>query len=53
MDAESVLRRLEVHRGEFAAIIDLDVESDAVAFFEARHAGALHRADVDLSLIHI
>src|SRR3546814_6262572 len=39
--------RLDVHRGELAAVVDFDVESDAVALFEARHAGALHRADVD------
>ena len=39
--------RLDVHRGELAAVIDFDVERDAVAFVEARHAGALHRADVD------
>src|SRR3989344_698969 len=39
--------RLDVHRGELAAIVDFDVESDAVAFLEAGHASPLHRADVD------
>src|SRR3546814_11500613 len=38
------------HRGEFAAVVDFDVERDAVALVEARHAGALHRADVDESV---
>src|SRR3546814_12126521 len=38
---------LDVHRCELAAVVDFDVESDAVAFFEAHHAGALDRADVD------
>ncbi|SBV34963.1 conserved protein of unknown function [uncultured Sphingopyxis sp.] len=47
LSRRSVLMRLEVHRGELAAVVDFDVESDAVAFVEARHAGALHRADVD------
>ena len=39
--------RLDVHRRELAAVVDFDVEGDAVALVEARHAGALHRADVD------
>src|SRR3546814_17554544 len=42
--------RLDVHRGEFAAVVEFDVERDAVALVEARHAGALHRADVDESV---
>src|SRR5690606_18089648 len=45
--AGSVARGLKVHRREFAAVVDLDVKGNAVALFEARHAGALHRADVD------
>src|SRR3546814_1399373 len=47
MSGRSVLMRLDVHRGELAAVVDFDVESDAVALVETRHAGALHRADVD------
>src|SRR5690242_20932746 len=38
---------LQVHRGIFAATIDLDLERQAVAFVERRHAGALDRRDVD------
>src|SRR5690242_553461 len=37
---------LQVHRGIFAATIDLDLERQAVAFVERRHAGALDRRDV-------
>src|SRR3546814_15492269 len=46
MSGRSVLMRLDVHRGELAAVVDFDVESDAVALVETRHAGALHRAAV-------
>src|SRR3546814_20416227 len=50
MSGRSVLMRLDVHRGELAAVVDFDVKIDAVALLEARHAGALHRADVDDSV---
>ena len=33
--------RLDVYRRELAAVVDFDIECDAVAFVEARHAGAL------------
>src|SRR5690606_10198391 len=50
LSRRSVLMRLEVHRRELAAVVDFDVERDAVAFVEAGHAGALHGADVDVAV---
>ena len=34
----------QIHRGMFAATIDLELELEPVAFVERRHAGALDRA---------
>src|SRR5215212_12277845 len=38
--------RLQVHRGIFAAAIDLELELEPVALVERRHARALDRRDV-------
>src|SRR5262249_3803688 len=39
--------RLQVHRGIFAAPIDLELEFEPVALVEVGHAGAFDRRDVD------
>lgn len=39
--------RLDIDRSKFAAIINLDVKGNAIAFFQPGHACALNGADVD------
>lgn len=45
-----IRRRFDVYSSKFAAIVDFDIESNAVAFFQAGHASALDSADVNESV---